>query len=90
MKGLVWLLSLFLTTIAVLDPLYCADGCASRDVGVTSQAQAKADCPLCQPSIVIQPALPVSFAVVQATSVHCDRVSPPAFHLTLEHPPRVA
>jgi len=76
------MLAVLLVTIAVIDPLYCADGCTSRDVGLASQSQAKADCPLCQPSTVSRPAAPVPLgAIAIVAPVRCSRVPAPGFHL---------
>jgi hypothetical protein len=84
-------LLVFLTVIAAADPLCCADGCSGRDVGFAGRSQATTDCPLCQPSVVIQPESSVSFGIAAiVTPIRSDRVPPPAFHLTLDHPPRPA
>jgi hypothetical protein len=90
MRPVALLLVLIFSTIALIDPLYCSDGCTRGDTAATSQGvQHAGACPICQPgSVATTPTLPVAgFLSISATLAFEQSPLQSIAH-SIEHPPR--
>jgi hypothetical protein len=83
--------ALTIITLVVMDPLFCADGCAHSTITVCSSARTGAACPLCQAAFV-SPSEPPAVAGTTIDSlvdllVPFTPLDPPT---SIERPPRIA
>ena len=83
-------LVVMIMTIATVDPLCCADGCARGALALTHHASSS-DCPMCQPGAVpIARNEVVAGIAVAPGPLPLQRAVIDSFSPIIEHPPRPA
>ena len=90
MRAVALILALLISTIASIDALCCADGCARSGVAeIHAPSPPGTDCPVCQPGSIGPPAvLTVSNILLALPPVRLLQRPPDAFVRPLDHPPR--